>query len=306
MKILRSSRAHLWKQRHSQEKTYFTKWKKILISTTKLTADRIRIKPAQKMFTPPANRIKGDSVNFMATCLCDAIFDDAAISAAKILRKFAKKVEFPQEQTCCGQPAFNSGDFESARKVIRHTMKAFSHNDWPIIVPSASCAAMLFHSSKIAFRESPQSEQEAVEKFSLRVWEFCDYLVNALGVKEIGGKYKAKAAVHNSCHGRGTRTPESLKKLLTSIEGLEIVEFESQDECCGFGGTFSVVFPQISSEMGEAKVRAVAAAKPDIVVAADTSCLLHQRGIAQKLGINYPAKHAAQVFYEAMKNGGIA
>ena len=185
-------------------------------------------------------------------------------------------------------------------------MKAFSHNDWPIIVPSASCAAMLFHSSKIAFRESPQSEQEAVEKFSLRVWEFCDYLVNALGVEEIGGKYKAKAAVHNSCHGRGTRTPESLKKLLTSIEGLEIVEFESQDECCGFGGTFSVVFPQISSEMGEAKVRAVAAAKPDIVVAADTSCLLHQRGIAQKLGINYPAKHAAQVFYEAMKNGGIA
>lgn len=106
------------------------------------------------MFTPPNDRIKGKRVNFMATCLCDSIFDDAAECAVSVLKKYGAKVEFPKNQTCCGQPAFNSGDFASARKVIMHTIDAFSENDLPVIVPSASCAAMLFHSSKIAFRDS--------------------------------------------------------------------------------------------------------------------------------------------------------
>lgn len=257
------------------------------------------------MFTPPPNRIKGDKVNFMATCLCDAIFDTAAINAVKILKKFASHVEFPADQTCCGQPAFNSGDFESARKVIRHTMKAFSKNDYPIVVPSASCAAMLFHSSKIAFADASEDERKEVDNFALRIWEFCDYLVNALEVEKIGGFYNAKAVVHNSCHSRGTGTPKALNQLLSSIDGLQLMDFETSQDCCGFGGTFSVVFPQISSEMGQAKVKAITSLNPDVIIAADTSCLLHQRGIAQKMGLEYPAKHASQIFYTAMENGGL-
>jgi len=256
------------------------------------------------MFTPPENRIKAGTVNFMATCLCDSIFSDAAQCAVSLLRRFGAKVEFPKNQTCCGQPAFNSGDFASARKVIMSTIDAFSGNDYPVVVPSASCAAMLFHSSKIAFRESDKATREKVDAFALRVWEFCDYLVNALGVEKIGGNLKAKIAVHNSCHGRGTQTPASLKKLLESINGVELLEFENSDSCCGFGGTFSVVFPQISSELGLAKVKAITAAKPDIVCAADTSCLLHQKGIAQRNGIEYPAMHAAQVFAKALESEG--
>lgn len=242
----------------------------------------------------------------MATCLCDAIFCDAAHDAVKVLKRFVEKVEFPLNQTCCGQPVFNSGDFESARKVIRHTIRAFSGNDYPIIVPSASCAAMLFHSAKIAFRDSSENERAEVDAFALRIWEFCDYLVNALGVEKLGGKFVGKVAVHNSCHGKGSGTPEALKKLLTSIEGVELLEFDGSKDCCGFGGTFSVSFPEISAELGEAKVRKIAAVNPDIIVSADTSCLLHQKSRADKLGLDYPVKAASQVFWAALNKGGLS
>lgn len=257
------------------------------------------------MFNPPTDRIAGKNVDFMATCLCDSIFPDAAKNAVQILRHFGAAVALPEDQTCCGQPAFNSGDFASARRVLRSAMRAFSAGAGPIVVPSASCAAMLYHSSKIAFRDSDEAERAAVDAFARRVWEFCDYLANVLGVGKIPGELDAKIAVHNSCHGRGGGTPAALKKLLGSIDGVELVEFDGSEDCCGFGGTFSVVFPQLSSEMGEKKVRAIAAAEPDIVCAADTSCLMHQRGIAGRLGIKYKTMHAAEVFFAAMKNGGI-
>ncbi len=257
------------------------------------------------MFNPPENRVKGKRVNFMATCLCDAIFDDAAKAAVEVLRHFGAEVVLPQDQTCCGQPAFNSGDFASARKVLKSAFRAFSENDWPIVVPSASCAAMLFHSSKIAFRNESADERAEVDAFASRVWEFCDYLKNCLGVDKIGGAFSARIAVHNSCHSRGTPTPEALKSLLLSIDGVELVDFEGYDDCCGFGGTFSVVMPNISSELGLAKVNAISAAAPDIITAPDTSCLLHQKGIADKNGIDYPVMHAAQIFRDALKNGGL-
>ena len=258
------------------------------------------------MFTPPPDRIKGRYVNFMLTCLCDSIFDDAAECAVNVLKKYGAQVEFPENQTCCGQPAFNSGDFASARKVVLSTVEAFSDNDYPIVVPSASCAAMLFHSSKIAFRDSDRQTRDKIDAFARRIWEFCDYLVNVLNVEKIDGKTDAKVAIHNSCHSRGTGTPAALEKLLRSIDGIEVLGFENSDSCCGFGGTFSVVFPQISSELGLAKVRAVSAVNPDMLVAADTSCLLHQKGIADRNNIAYPARHAAQVFWHAIENGGNA
>ena len=254
--------------------------------------------------TPPKNRKTGRVVNFMATCLCDAIFADAAKKSVEMLKKFGCEVLLPKNQTCCGQPAFNSGDFASARKVIMHTIDAFSDNDYPVVVPSGSCAAMLFDSALVAFKDADEQTFKKVEAFASRVWELNDFLVNALGVDKIGGKLKARVAVHNSCHTKSTGTPVAMKKLLSSIEGIELVDFES-DSCCGFGGTFSVVFPQISAEMGEKKVKAIAAVKPDIIVAADTSCLLHQKGIANRLGIEYPVQHVCQTYAQAMKNGGL-
>lgn len=253
---------------------------------------------------PPKNRKKGNTVNFMATCLCDAIFADAAKDSVEILKKFGCKVILPKNQTCCGQPAFNSGDFASARKVIWHTIEAFSGNDYPVVVPSGSCAAMLFDSALVAFRDADREDYEQVEKFAERVWELNDFLVNAMGVEKIGGKLEAKIAVHNSCHTKDTGTPAAMRKLLESIEGVELLDFDS-DGCCGFGGTFSVVFPQLSAEMGERKVRNITAVRPDIIAAADTSCLMHQRGIAERLGLEYPARHVCQIYAQALRNGGI-
>ena len=257
------------------------------------------------MFTPPSDRITTRNVNFMATCLCDSLFSDAAKNAVEVLRYFGAEVNFPSDQTCCGQPAFNSGDFESARKVLRKTIEVFSTNDDPIVVPSASCAAMLYHSSKIAFRDATSEEKMIVDAFAKRVWEFCDYIYNVLDVKTIAGSFNGKLAVHNSCHSIGSGTPEAMLALLKSINGAEIINFENADTCCGFGGTFSVVFPEISSEMGLEKVKAISAVNPDYIVAADTSCLLHQRGIAVKNSINYPVKHVSEIFAEAMRNGGL-
>lgn len=254
--------------------------------------------------TPPDKRITGKKINFMATCLCDAIFADAAKCSVEILKKFGCEVLFPEEQTCCGQPAFNSGDFASARKVIAHTMKVFGKNDYPVVVPSGSCAAMLFDSALIAFKDSDKATFESVGHFASRVWELNDFLVNALGAEKIGGKFKAKVAVHNSCHTKDTDTPAAMQKLLKSIDGIEIAEYDS-DGCCGFGGTFSVVFPQLSEEMGVKKVKKVLACKPDVITSADTSCLLHQRGVAARLGLEYPAKHVCEIYAAAMKNGGL-
>ena len=181
------------------------------------------------MFNPPNDRIAGRKVNFMATCLCDSIFSDAAKNAVQILKHFGAEVSLPHDQTCCGQPAFNSGDFASARKVLLSTMRAFGGNSDPIVVPSASCAAMLYHSSKIAFRESAPDVREKVDAFARRVWEFCDFLVNVLGVEKIPGKYEAKVALHNSCHGKGSGTPAALKKLAESIDGLKTLDFDGSE-----------------------------------------------------------------------------
>ncbi len=256
------------------------------------------------MLTPPLDRIKGTKVNFMLTCLCDAIFDDAAICAVELLKTFGATIIFPEAQTCCGQPAFNSGDFESARKVIRHTMKVFSENNYPIVVPSASCAAMLFGSINTAFADCSEAERKAAEDFSKRIWEFCDYLKNVLNADLFNASLSVKIVMHNSCHSRNTPTPEAASALLKSVKGLEIKDFDGAQDCCGFGGTFSVVFPQLSSELGVAKVNAIAKLAPDFIVAADTSCLLHQKGIAEKLGITYNVKHIAQILHLALKTGG--
>jgi len=253
------------------------------------------------MITPPCDRIKSKEVSFMATCLCDSVYASAAECAVALLEKFGAKVNFPTKQTCCGQPAFNSGDFKNARKVVEHTMSVFNGDD-AVVLPSSSCAAMLYHSTEIAFKDSDKKPQVAA--FAKRVWELCDYLVNVLNVESIDGSYEAKIAIHNSCHSKGSDTPNAMLKLLKSIEGVEIIEFEGAQDCCGFGGTFSVVFPEISGELGVSKVQKISAAKPDMVVAADTSCLMHQQGIAQKQNVPYKTVHIAQVLFDALKNKG--
>ncbi len=239
---------------------------------------------------------KPKTVQLMMTCLCDAFFDDVARATHEVLESLGIEVIVPESQTCCGQPAFNGGDWASARQVIRHTLNVFQ-GDCPIIVPSGSCAAMSFHGALLAHEKEPDLPQ--VQAFGARTWEICDFLRNGLGIDSWEGRLDARVAIHSSCHSRGTGTPEAIRTLVGSIAGVTLLDFTQPEQCCGFGGTFSVTFPHISGSMGRLKIDSVRATNPDLLVSGDMSCLMHLNGLAEKQGSPLPVKHAIQVLRDA-------
>jgi L-lactate dehydrogenase complex protein LldE len=232
--------------------------------------------------------LTGRRVQLMATCLCDAFYDDVAAATVEVLEHAGVEVAFPEGQTCCGQPAFNGGDWPASRRVVRHTVRTFAGED-PVVVPSGSCAAMLFHG--------------AVEALGRRTWELADYLVNGLGVRTWPGRYPARVAFHRSCHSRGTDSVAAALALLRSIAGVEVVEFGEAEQCCGFGGTFAVTFPHLSGAMGQLKLDHVRAAQPDVYVSGDMSCMMHLGGLAAREGRPIRTLHLAQLLRDALKGG---
>ncbi len=238
----------------------------------------------------------------MATCLCDAFFDDVAIAAVQVLEYLKCDVAFPEGQTCCGQPAFNAGDWNASRRVVRHCVKTFA-GDGPVVVPSGSCAAMLFHGAPLEFEEEP--DRPAVEGVARRTWEVADYIVNGLGIRSWPGRFSGKIAFHRSCHCRGTNSGEAAIMLLESIEGVEIVPFGEGEQCCGFGGTFSVSFPNIAAAMGNLKLDHVMAQKPDYLVSGDMGCLMHLGGLCDRQGRAIERRHLVQVLRDALREGGL-
>lgn len=243
------------------------------------------------------DRATGRIVQLMATCLCDAFYADVAQATVEVLEHAGCEVEFPEGQTCCGQPAFNGGDWPASRKVVRHTLAVFT-GDKPVIVPSGSCAAMMFHGAPLEFESEPDLDQ--VNGMARRTWELVDFLVNGLGVTSWPGKLNGRIALHHSCHTRGTKTGAAMEQLLGSIKGVELVAVSEPEQCCGFGGTFSVTFPHISKSMGDLKIANMVKTRPDLIVSGDMSCLMHQQGLAEKEGVDYPVKHVAQVLRDAL------
>ncbi|MGH7995740.1 MAG: heterodisulfide reductase-related iron-sulfur binding cluster, partial [Opitutaceae bacterium] len=175
--------------------------------------------------------------------------------------------------------------------------------DLPVIVPSGSCAAMLFHGALLEFEKEPDLRE--VRRLGRRAWELTDFIVNALGVTRWPGRYDARIAFHRSCHSRGTATGPAASALLSSIEGVILAPFGEDEQCCGFGGTFSVGFPHVSAAMGALKLEHVRAATPDALVSIDLSCLMHLGGLAEKEGQPIPTFHVAQVLRDALKTGGL-
>ena len=242
-------------------------------------------------------RTTGKKVQLMATCLCDAFFDDVAKATVQVLEYLGCEIEFPEGQTCCGQPAFNAGDWPAARKVMRHVIETFP-GDRPIILPSGSCAAMLFHGALLAFEN--ETELPEVKKIAARTWEVLDFIVSGLGVERWEGEFAKKLAFHSSCHLRGSNSAAAARQLLGSLRGAEILPFQEQEQCCGFGGTFSVSFPTISTNMGLLKLKNIRAVQPEVLVAVDMSCLMHLRGLSEKQGQPLPVKHAIQILRDAL------
>jgi len=251
----------------------------------------------------PSRQLPGADrrVQLMATCLCDAIYDDVARATVEVLEFLGCTVEFPEAQTCCGQPAFNAGDWPASRQVVRHTVNTFA-GEAPVVVPSASCAAMLSHGAQLEFEK--ETDLPAVRELGRRTWELADFIVHALGVRAWPGRCEAVVAFHRSCHSRGSGAGEAALTLLTSIAGLKVVPVGEAEQCCGFGGTFAVGFPHISAGMGQLKLEHVRAARPDWLVSGDMSCLMHLGGLAEKEGQPLACRHLAQVLRDALRQGG--
>jgi L-lactate dehydrogenase complex protein LldE len=241
-------------------------------------------------------------VQLMATCLCDAFYDDVARATVEVLEYAGCTVDFPAAQTCCGQPAFNGGDWQASRKVVRHAVRTFT-GDTPVVVPSGSCAAMMFHGALIEFEKEPDLPEVAA--LGRRTWELADFLFNGLGLKTWPGRYDARIAFHRSCHSRGTPSGDASVALLSSIAGVTLATYGEPEQCCGFGGTFSVSFPNISAAMGSLKLEHIRASQPDVVVSGDMSCMMHQGGLAEKAGQPISTQHLAQVLRDALRNAGL-
>ncbi len=249
------------------------------------------------MARPGRAPVVGKRVQLMATCLCDAFHDDVAAATVEVLEHLGCEVSFPEGQTCCGQPAFNGGDWPASRRVVRHAVRTFPGAD-PVVVPSGSCAAMMFHGAVLEFEH--EDDLGDVESLGRRTWELGDFIVNGLGVTTWPGRLDAAVALHRSCHTRGTGSSDAVALLVGSIEGVRLVPFGEGEQCCGFGGTFSVGFPHISAAMGDLKLDHVRAAAPDILVSGDMGCLMHLGGLAAREGAPMRMLHFAQVLRDAL------
>jgi L-lactate dehydrogenase complex protein LldE len=232
-------------------------------------------------------------VSLMITCLGDALFPNVGVATVRLLRRLGVEVAFPQAQTCCGQPHFNSGFHKDARDLARHTIQAFAHAG-TVVVPSGSCAAMVKLEYPELFHDDLVWHGRA-EELAQRTHELSDFLVNVLKVEDVGAKCEAKATYHMSCHLRGLGLLTEPERLLRNVRGLELVPLERFDECCGFGGSFSVRYPSISGAMVQDKAAFVEKTGASLLVATDAGCLMNVAGCMRRLASKVRPIHLAEV-----------
>ena len=229
----------------------------------------------------------------MVTCLGDALFPDVGVATVRLLRRLGVDVGFPPAQTCCGQPHFNSGYRDDARALARHTIQAFA-GDRTVVTPSGSCAAMVKLEYPELFHDDLVWHGRA-EDLARRTHELSDFLVNVLGVEDVGARFEARVTYHMACHLRGLGLVTEPERLLRRVRGLELIPLERADECCGFGGSFSVRYPGISGAMVQDKAAFIAQTGADAVVATDAGCLMNIAGCLRRRGSPVRALHLAEV-----------
>ena len=232
-------------------------------------------------------------VSLLVTCLGDALFPAVGVATVRLLRRLGVVVDFPAAQTCCGQPHFNSGYRDDARALARHTIRAFAGTQ-PVVVPSGSCAAMVKLEYPELFHDEPAWHGQAVD-LARRTHELSDFLVNVLGVEDVGARFDGRVTYHMACHLRGLGLLTEPERLLRRVRGLELVPLERADECCGFGGSFAVRFPAISGAMVRDKASLIEQTGADAVVATDAGCLMNIAGCLRRRGSKVRALHLAQV-----------
>ncbi len=233
-------------------------------------------------------------VSLFVTCLVDQLFPQVAFSTIRVLERLGVQVDFDSRQTCCGQPAFNSGFCDEARTVAANLVDVFSESE-TIVVPSGSCAAMMRNYLPGLFEQGSERRAQA-ERVAQRTHELTDFLVNRLGRDKTGASLRETVAYHDSCHLlRELGVCEAPRKLLRNIDGLKLVELEDRQRCCGFGGTFSVKMDDVSAAIGRDKVEQIQRSGATTVVSSDVSCLMHLSGLMKRESVPVKALHIAEL-----------
>ena len=229
----------------------------------------------------------------MATCLGDVMRPDAVVATVRLLRRLGVTVQFTEQQTCCGQPFYNSGFLEGARDLARHTIEAFA-DERPVVVPSGSCAAMVKVEFPHLFHDDANWYPRA-KALAARTFELSDFLVNQLGVTDVGARFNGKVAYHFACHLRGLGIKDEPERLIRGVQGVEYVPLDKQDQCCGFGGSFAVRYPQISGAMVGDKVGCITRTGADVLVSTDTGCLMNIGGALHRKEKSIRVMHLAEL-----------
>jgi L-lactate dehydrogenase complex protein LldE len=231
-------------------------------------------------------------------CYVDQINPEVGVSVVRVLRKLGVEVIYPEGQTCCGQPAFNSGFFDEARTIGRRFIDVFEGERFDYIVcPSGSCTTMVSHYYPFVFEnQALPDDRERAEALGHRVREFSDFVVNVLGVKDLGASHAGRAVFHTGCHQRRELgVLNEPRDLLHNVSGLELLEWENEELCCGFGGMFSVKMPDVSTAMADEKIAALKKSGADTIISCDSSCLMHLGGRLRRTGHDTRVLHLAQI-----------
>jgi len=237
---------------------------------------------------------KPKTVTLFIQCIIDAVFPEVAEAMVRVLERLEIDVVCPGEQTCCGQPAFNSGYQGEARAAARHFMEVFGDAE-TIVCPSGSCVNMVRHHYGDLFNADPRLKARAID-IGQRTFEFTEFLVDVLALDQVDAQYVGRVTYHDSCHLlRGLQIAEQPRKLLANIKDLEFVKMPQSDRCCGFGGSFAVKYPEISTAMVDEKVANIVASGADTVTGCDMGCLMNIQGRLSRVGSDIKVRHIAQL-----------
>jgi L-lactate dehydrogenase complex protein LldE len=233
------------------------------------------------------------TVTVFIPCFVDLFYPRVGISVVRVLERLGHRVVCPESPACCGQPAFNTGYWPESRAVAVRVLEVLQDAE-AVVIPSGSCGAMLKKFYPELFAGTPH--EAAARALANRCWEFSEFLVNRLGVTDLGASFPHRVTFHDGCHGLrelGNKRPPRI--LLSQVRGLELVEMDAAETCCGFGGTFAAKFPAISTAMAEVKCASALATRADYIVSCDSSCLMQIQGLAERQRLPIRTIHLAEI-----------
>ena len=232
-------------------------------------------------------------ITLFIPCFIDQLAPSVGISMVRIFEKLGHKVDFDESIVCCGQPAFNTGCWKEARDVAVRVVERLQHAE-VVVIPSGSCGAMIRAFYPELFEVHPK--QGAASMLTQKTFELSEFLVDRLGVSDLGSRFPAKVTFHDGCHGlRELRVKQQPRQLLKNVKDLTLIEMEDQTSCCGFGGAFAVKFPMISTAMGEVKCASALETGADFIVSNDSSCLMHLQGLLSRKKEKIKTIHLAEI-----------